>query len=68
MTRGVENKILCLSCIRIHVSSHVQSLNKEMVLEGMTRGLKWENIATPPKRSIDLFTFKSPISDHMSLP
>ena len=28
----VENKILCLSCIHIHVSSHAQPLNKEMIL------------------------------------
>ena len=38
MTRGL-NKILCFSCIHIHVSSHVQPLNKEMILKGMTRGL-----------------------------
>ena len=30
--RGVENKILCLTCIHIHVSSRVQPLNKEMIL------------------------------------
>ena len=28
----LENKILCLSCIHIHVSSHAQPLNKEMIL------------------------------------
>ena len=32
MTRGVENKIFCLSCIHIHVSSRFQPLNKEMSL------------------------------------
>ena len=40
----LENKILCLSPIHIHLcSSHVQLLNKEMIFQGMTRGMKWEN-------------------------
>ena len=37
------------SCLLMH-----NRLNKEMILQGMTGGLKWENIVTLPKRSIQL--------------
>ena len=49
---SLENMILCLRCIHIHVSSRVKPLNKEIILQGMTHDLKWENIVTQPKRSI----------------
>ena len=42
---SLENMILCLRYIHIHISPHAQPLDKEMMLQGMTRSLKWENIS-----------------------
>ena len=49
---SLENMILCLSRIHIYASSHAQPLKKGMILLGMTRGLKWENIVFQRIRSI----------------
>ena len=52
MCHSLENMILCLRFIHIHISPHAQLFDKEMILKGMTHGLKWENIVTQRIRSI----------------